>query len=153
MPYGALLTAHSWDRWVVLVMGLLLVLVGAAGWIRRSSDTKLLNGISIVFIIALDVQLLLGFALYFIAPTTTAFMADPGGSMPVREIRFWGVEHTFGMIVAIVLAHIGRVKIRKGKDAVSRHRAAVVFVGIALLIMLLSIPWPGLPYGRPLLRF
>ena len=56
-----------------------------------------------------------------------------------------------GMFVAIALAHIGQSKIRKATDEGRRHRLAAVFFTLALIIILLSIPWPGMPAGRPLL--
>lgn len=150
--YGTLLVAHSWLRWVVVILALWVVVAGVLGWMRRWSDAKHVSAPSLFFIIALDIQLLLGLGLFFVAPTTTMFMSDPGASMGDRILRFWGVEHAFGMFVALVLAHIGRAKIRRAADAFSANKAAAIFIGLALLIMLLSIPWPALPYGRPLLR-
>jgi hypothetical protein len=66
------------------------------------------------------------------------------------RLRFFLVEHTAGMIVALALAHIGSVRIRKASEARKRHRTAAIFFGLALLLILGSIPWPGMPAGRPL---
>ncbi len=46
--------------------------------------------------------------------------------MRAPDIRFFFVEHPVGMIVAIVLAHIGRVKSRRVGDALQRHKAAAM---------------------------
>jgi len=56
------------------------------------------------------------------------------------------------MLVAITLAHVGRARIRKA-DIARRHRLAAIFYGLALVSILASIPWPGTPNGRPLLRW
>jgi hypothetical protein len=56
------------------------------------------------------------------------------------------------MLVAVTLVNIGRAKIRKATDAARKHKLAAIFFGIALAIMLASIPWPGLTSGRPLFR-
>jgi hypothetical protein len=56
------------------------------------------------------------------------------------------------MIIAIALAHVGRARTKKLGDAPSRHKTALIFYGFALVVMLLSIPWPGTPGGRPLFR-
>ena len=56
------------------------------------------------------------------------------------------------MVAAIALVHIARVKIRKATDAERKHRLAMLLYGIALVLMLISIPWPGLPVARPLFR-
>ena len=68
-------------------------------------------------------------------------------------LRFWTVEHPFGMIVAIAVAHIGRSRIRKTTDAVRRHRTALIFFTIALIVIVITIPWPGRAIiGRPMFR-
>jgi hypothetical protein len=38
-------------------------------------------------------------------------------------------------------------------DSLRRHKVAAIFFGLALVVMLASIPWPGTPAGRPLLRW
>ena len=56
------------------------------------------------------------------------------------------------MIIGVALVHIGRVKIRKTTDASRKHRFAMIFFGVALVVIIISIPWPGMPVARPLLR-
>jgi hypothetical protein len=106
-----------------------------------------------VFVSTLDLQLLLGLALYvWLSPLTSVAMQDFGSAMGNPVLRFWAVEHLTGMMVAIVLAHIGRVRVRKATDSVRRHKLAAVFAGLALLAILATIPWPGTAAARPLLR-
>jgi hypothetical protein len=45
------------------------------------------------------------------------------------------------------------VRIRRATDARQRHRIAAIFFGLALVIIFITIPWPGLPYARPLIRW
>jgi hypothetical protein len=75
-------------------------------------------------------------------------------SLTMRDpiLRFFVVEHLTGMIIAIALAHIGRSKVRKATEASARHRFVLIFVGLAMVALLLSIPWPGMPGGRELFR-
>ena len=68
-------------------------------------------------------------------------------------LRFWAIEHLLGMVVAVALGHVGRVRIRKTADGARRHKLAAIFFGLALLAMLVSIPWPGMRAARPLFRF
>jgi hypothetical protein len=67
-------------------------------------------------------------------------------------LRFFVVEHLVGMVLAVALAHIGRARVRKAGDAVVRHRTVLIFVGLAMVVLLLSIPWPGMAGGRELFR-
>jgi hypothetical protein len=74
-----------------------------------------------------------------------------GAAMSNDLARFWTIEHPFGMAVALTLAHIGRVRSRQAIVDARRARRAAVYFTLAILVIILSIPWPGLPYGRPLL--
>lgn len=141
--YGLVLTIHSLLRWAVLAAGLAAV---ARGGVRDSSSGKW-------FVILLDIQMLLGLLLYFVlSPFTKAALGDFGGAMGNPQLRFFAVEHAFGMIIGLVLAHVGSVKIRKASPE-RRGKLAMIFYGLALVAILVSIPWPGMPAGRPLFRW
>jgi len=152
--YDAALHAHSWLRWLVLLLGLVAV---ARAFIGRSSGRAWVAADDVVassFIGLLDLQLLVGLVMYFaLSPITTEGMRDIGAAMANTGLRFWTVEHPFGMLVGIALAHIGRSRIRKTTDAVRRHRTALIFFTLALIGIVISIPWPGRAIvGRPMFR-
>ena len=141
--YGIVLAIHSLLRWGVLAAGLAAVVRGGA---HGSSTGKW-------FTILLDVQMLLGLLLYFVlSPFTRAALGDFGGAMKNSQLRFFAVEHVVGMVIAIALAHIGRKKIAQAREE-RKARLAMIFYGLALVAILVSIPWPGMPAGRPLFRF
>lgn len=148
--YATILNVHSWLRWVVLIAGLWAILraarPGPHPW--TPSDDRSAR----LFLIALDVQMVLGLLLYFaLSPLTRAAMSNMAASMKVSAVRFFLVEHAFGMVIGLALAHIGAVKLRRAPEN-KRHRIVMVYFGLALLAILLSIPWPGFPAGRPLFR-
>lgn len=150
--YSAVLGAHSWVRWAVVLFGLFAVVRGVTGWLRRGSWTAMDDRAGLFFSIAFDLQFLLGLLLYFVySPYTALAMDDFGAAMRSSDLRFWAVEHVFGALVGLTLVHIGRVRIRKATDAVKRHRLAAIFFGLAFLAILISIPWPGTPNARPLI--
>ncbi|MEO7271182.1 MAG: hypothetical protein ABI211_04165, partial [Vicinamibacterales bacterium] len=111
--YDAALHAHSWLRWLALVLGLVAV---ARAFTGRSSGRPWSRGddrIGAAFVGTLDLQLLIGLVMYVaLSPITKAGMSDMGAAMANPGLRFWTVEHPFGMFLAIALAHIGRVRIR-----------------------------------------
>ena len=148
--YGIVLNLHSWLRWVVLIAMLWTilraVLPGPRAWTPADDRSLRLS------VISLDVQFLLGLLLYFVlSPFTREAMSDMGAAMRSPGLRFFAVEHVAGMLIAITLAHVGAVRIRKAAPE-RRHRLAAIFFILALLAVLASIPWPGLPAGRPLFR-
>ena len=104
--------------------------------------------------IALDLQMLVGLLLYvFLSPFTTQAFQDFGAAMRTPGLRYWAVEHITLMLLAVILAHIGSVRVRKAPSDNSRHLRTALFFGGVVLLLLLGMPWPGLPNGRPLFRF
>lgn len=150
--YPLALLLHSWLRWVVLLLGIVAVVRawkgrGGAPWTPADDSWSRL------FVVSLDVQFLIGLLLYAaLSPITQIAFANFGAAMRSAMLRFWAVEHLFGMVVAIALAHVGRVRIGKATSDRQRHQVAAMFFGFALLVLLLSIPWPGMPAGRQLFR-
>jgi len=151
--YPLALFLHSWLRWVIVVLGIIAVIraIGGRGG-RPWTETD--DNIGKWFGIALDIQFLIGILLYaWLSPITQAAFADFGGAMRNAGLRFWAVEHLAGMVIGVALAHVGRVKIRKATSDGRKHTLAAIYYGIALIIMLALIPWPGrAAVGRPLLR-
>ncbi len=141
--YELVLLVHSWLRWAVLAAG-----IAAAFGGRSREDTA-----GKWFTILLDVQILLGLLLYFVlSPFTTAALSNFGEAMGNSQLRFFAVEHVFGMLIGTALAHVGRKKVLRAPIE-RRGRLALIFYGLAMLAIILSIPWPGMPAGRPLFRF
>jgi hypothetical protein len=68
-------------------------------------------------------------------------------------VRFFAVEHLFMMVIAWVLAHVAALGARAQRLAPAQFRRATLLVGIAVLTILVSIPWPwAAGHGRPLFR-
>ncbi len=57
--------------------------------------------------------------------------------------RFYAVEHSVGMIVAIILVHIGYSVAKKNMDDDRKFKKLFWCSFIALAIFLVMIPWEG----------
>ena len=88
--------------------------------------------------VSLHTQLLIGLILYFISPRVS-FAA---GWMKDAALRFYGMEHLAGMIIAIALITIGYVKSKKGTGPQEIYKRIKLFYIIGLILILASIPWP-----------
>ena len=149
--YSLVLNVHSWMRWVVIATCLWTILraVMAGGRPWTPADARA----SRLFMITLDIQVFLGLLLYgVLSPFTRQAMSDMGAAMKVSALRFFLVEHLFGMLIAVALTHIGIARIRRASGDARRHKTALIFFSLALLAIFASIPWPGMPAGRPLFR-
>jgi heme A synthase len=147
--YTLALIVHSWLRWVALVAG-----VGATfSALVDSSDGRRADRWSLALVTTVDLQLLVGLLLYFVlSPFTAAAMRDFGAAMKNPGLRFFAVEHVTMMLAAVILVHVGRVLARKAPTPAARRTRQFVCFGLATVLMIVAIPWPGMANGRPLLR-
>ena len=152
--YTTVIFLHSIVRWAVLAAGLFAAVRGISGWRSGRPWTLADDRAALWFTSAVDLQMLLGLLMYFwLSPITTAALHDFGGAMANAGLRFWAVEHPFGMLIGIALAHVGRGRLRRIAADARRHRTAAIFFTLSLLAIIMSIPWPGSPNARPLLRW
>jgi len=152
--YSAVLLLHSWLRWAVLLLAVLVIVRAWSGLNAHKLWSTADRLGMLFFTIAIDLQTLLGLVLYIgVSPVIALAFQNLGPAMRNGAVRFFVVEHAIGMLVAVALAHVGSVKVRKAPDAHTKHRLALTFVALALVVIALSIPWPGMPAGRPLFRF
>lgn len=140
--YSFVLATHNIARWFVLIFGLLAIIMAFIGWFGKKEWKGLDDKLGLGFTISLDIQILLGFLLYFVfSPLTKVAFSDIGAAMGNTDLRFFLVEHMLMMIVALVLAHIGRSRAKKADTDVSKHKNAAIFYTIAMLLILAAIPW------------
>ncbi len=152
--YGIVLFLHSWGRWLVVISGIVVVALAIAGLVGRRPWGTTEARTNLVYVIAVDVTVTLGLILYFfLSPIAQAALGDFGAAMRSSELRFWGLEHMAGMIVALVLAHAASVIVRRGATDMARYRRQLIWFGLSLLVVLLSIPWPFSAVARDLFRF
>jgi heme A synthase len=147
--YTIVLIIHSWLRWVALVAG-----VGAtlAAVVDRGDGSRAERW-GLALMSALDLQMLLGLLLYLVlSPFTAEAMRDFGAAMKNPGLRFFAVEHASMMFAAVVLAHVGRVLARKARTPAAKRTRMLVCFGLATVMMIVAIPWPGMASGRPLFR-
>lgn len=149
MLYPNLLVIHSALRWIALLAGVIAVFIALSGWSGRKAVTPMLLRFGIVFVATMDLQLLLGLILYFgVSPLTHMAFQNMAIAMKDHELRFFTVEHTTYMILAVILAHVGAALSRKAKTDRAKYRGAAIGYLLSLLLLLGGIPW-----WRPLLRF
>ncbi|MDQ0106030.1 hypothetical protein SAMN05660909_01471 [Chitinophaga terrae (ex Kim and Jung 2007)] len=138
-----MLHLHSFLRWAIILAGLWAVIRSLKGVTGKTPFTPADKKAGLFFMIACDLQLLVGLILYFlISPLSKAGLADMGAAMKDPVIRFFTVEHEIMAIVAIALVHIGKSKIKKAATDAQKHKLGLIFFGLAFLVILALIPWP-----------
>jgi hypothetical protein len=141
--YNALLHTHSVGRWIVLLLLIFAILNSLIAGNRPYIRTD--NRLGLLLTIFADLMLLIGIVLWFTNPAYGYRKIQEIGFEPVMKdatLRFFTVEHTIGMLIAVILIHIGKAQGRKKIADRSKHRRTMIFYLLALLIILASIPWP-----------
>lgn len=150
--YSILLLLHSWSRWLVVIFGVIAVYRAYTG---RSSNRPYVgadNGMGASFVGSMHLQVLLGLGLYFMGNWPSKALATAADAAYRSELRFFKMEHIAVMLLAAVLAQVGRSLSKKAPDDLTKHKKAFTFFGISLAMVLLMIPWGIWNPARPLLR-
>jgi hypothetical protein len=145
-----LLHLHNFMRWIVLLFVVLTLVRSLSGMGGKKAFTSGDRKTALFMMISADIQLLLGFALYFMNGWMDV-LAGGAEVMSNKYNRFFAVEHAAGMLLAIVLIHIGYSSAKKNIPDTSKFKKLFWFTLIALVVILATIPWPGRELvGRPL---
>ena len=141
--YQVMVHVHSVGRWIVLLLLIFAILnsliAGKRPFIR--TDARL----GLLLMIFADIMLLVGAYLWYAGPRGFNLIEDAGSFGEVMKDpfrRFFAVEHIAGMLIAIILIHLGKAQGRKAMSDKAKHRRTLIFYFLALLIILASIPWP-----------
>jgi hypothetical protein len=161
--HAVLLSLHSIWRWALLAAGLAAVVSAFMGWFGRRPFGKTDRQLGQLYSVSLDIQVLLGLALWALDETT--------GALAAPSLQFFAFVHPFAMVFALGIAHAGRVLSRRaarggpsgaiaeaapgaslplpgspGGDDVPAYRYAALFYLASLLIILAFIPWDRLAH-------
>lgn len=142
-----ILHIHSVLRYVVLALILISIFKSISGKKSRKIFGKSDEKLAFWSMLSLHIQFTIGLVLYFISPLIKGAMSDMGASMGNSITRFFLVEHFVGMLIAVALITIGRKKALKATTDTDKFKKIIVFFGIGLIVIFLSIPWPFMPSG------
>lgn len=147
--YNGLLHFHSFGRWIVLA--LLLTAILRSLMAGKSNFTHRDQKIGLLLTIFADIMLLIGIYLYFVGNWGYKQIEQMGGMGEVMKnptSRFFAVEHLAGMLIAIILMHIGKAQGKKDLPHRTKHTRTLIYYLLALLIILATIPWPFRAVGE-----
>jgi len=149
-----LLVVHSFLRWLVLASLLYAIVTAFVKWRSGAPYKKGDNLARVLAVIVSHTQLVVGLCLYFISPIVTYFWQNFSTAVHERQVRFFGMEHIFVMIVAVTVLTIGSAKAKRKPIDTQKHKAVFIWFTVALLLILSSIPWAFSPLvSRPWTRW
>lgn len=135
---------HSTFRWIVLILAIFAIYRSLVGMLHKNQYTNVDDKAGLFLTTIIDIQLVLGLFLYFTSAKGLKNIQSSGMASIMKDSfsRFFAVEHIAMMLIAVVLVHIGRIKSKNSFTDYAKHKNAFWYYTIALLIILISIPWP-----------
>jgi hypothetical protein len=147
-----LLHLHNLLRWVILVLLVWSMVTSYSGWkskrIFSSKDKK----IWLFTMIASHITLILGLYQWILGRFGLLTYVKPEGVSMMKNatLRFYQMEHPVMMIVSILLITLGYGMAKKSVEDEKKYKKAFQYFMIALVLILMAIPWPFREVGRPL---
>lgn len=145
---------HNLLRWIILVLLVLSVIKSYIGWKQQKSEVSPGDRkIWLFTMIASHITLLLGLYQWFAGRYGLfTYLSEDGTSMMKNAyLRFYQLEHPTTMIIAIILITLGYGMAKKFMAGEKKYRKAFFYFTIALVLILVRIPWPFMEnVGRPL---
>ena len=137
-----LIHLHNFSRWAVIICGILALVRYGMGYFQKKTFADADRKAGLFYLISCDLQLLIGILLFFFGSAVPAAM-EKGMAVAMKDpiLRFFSVEHSLMMLIAIALVHVGYSKSKKGEDS-SRFRMGLIFYSLSFLIIMAMIPWP-----------
>ena len=135
--YLILKYAHSYIRWIVIILIVLSIFKAFMGMKNNSAfaiDRKVFS----MTMASTHLMLVIGIILFFISPLGFKLFGTEG-FMKDEMMRYWAVEHWFGMILAITLISRGLITTKKMTDDAKKYRRIGVSYLIGFVIIILTI--------------
>jgi NADH:ubiquinone oxidoreductase subunit 2 (subunit N) len=151
--YSILLSLHSLVRWLVLASLLYAIINSYIGWRRQREFSATDNAVRHWTATIVHIQFMLGIVLYFLSPIVSYFHNNFREAVHLREIRFFGMEHSLMMVIAVSIISVGSAKAKRKSNDQEKFKTIALWFFIGLLFIMSSIPWSFSPLvNRPNFR-
>lgn len=131
--------AHSGIRWIVLALLIVAIVNAYKGWQNKQPYTDKDKKIHLFAMVFIHIQVLVGLVSYYLNWGGKVNFATMSGN-PVG--RFFTVEHSTMMLLAMLVITIGFSKSKKIIETPKRFKFIFISYLIGLVLILAGIPWP-----------
>jgi hypothetical protein len=136
-----MLLLHNSMRWPLIGFGALISMNAAIGLNKKSAYRRFDKVISLLFMLAVDVQVsIIGVLYYKTPPLDLLSTMHKLYAMDIKD-RFFSPQCAIMMGAALVLTHIGRVVVRKAHSPSVKYKRILIFFGLAIATIIAAIPW------------
>ena len=150
MMLNTLLFFHSMFRWAVLGTLLYSICRSYKGYTQKLTFTKGDDSLRHWTATTAHIQLMLGIVLYTQSPNAKFSLHATGTNGQLTQPFFFGVLHLLLMVSAIVIITVGSAMAKRKVTDGDKFKTMLIWFGIALLVILIAIPWPFSPLAQRL---
>lgn len=137
--YDFVIKFHILVSSLFLVVASIVVTWSVRGWLKGWHLNRRFRRLSAWFLRLLYVELITGVALYFfLHPEQGNGKISLAEAMEQNELRFWAIEHVSMMLFALILSQIGSLLIKQLASDRKKLRAASLYYGVSLIVVLIS---------------
>ena len=142
--YQGSIHLHSLLRWAIFILLLVLIYKAFSGRKGQRAFTEADRKMALFLLIFSHIQLVIGLYQWFTGGYGIHIFDSLSFSevMKNRTFRFFSVEHSTGMIIAIALITIGYSKAKRAVTDAAKWNALYWPLFFALILLLVTIPWP-----------
>jgi Na+-driven multidrug efflux pump len=151
--YQTLTFYHSITRWILLTGLITVILTSYYGYRKSKTYSVTDNAIRHWTATVAHLQLIIGILLYSKSPVIQYFWHHSKEAISDLNTTFFALIHITIILSAIVLITIGAALAKRKQDDKSKFTTQLLWFSIALLLIIIAIPWPFSPLAsRPYFR-
>ena len=138
--YSAILISHIIISILLILLSFFIVIRAFFGVIGKISFSNFYDiQLSIVAVIFLYLELILGILLYAIYINKLEILITQANANAYFSARFWAVEHAILMFFAIIFGHLGLVYAKNLKDEKQKFQKNLLYFGFSSILICISI--------------
>ncbi len=138
--YSAILISHIVISILLILLSLYIVIRSFFGVMGKVSFSKFQDiQLSIVAVIFLYLELILGILLYAIYINKLETLITQANANAYFSARFWAVEHAILMFFAIIFGHLGLVYAKNLSEDKQKFQKNLLYFGLSSVLIFISI--------------
>ena len=138
--YSAILISHIVISILLILLSLYIVIRSFFGVIGKVSFSKFQDiQLSIIAVIFLYLELVLGILLYAIYINKLETLITQANANAYFSARFWAVEHAILMFFAIIFGHLGLVYAKNLSEDKQKFQKNLLYFGLSSVLIFISI--------------
>lgn len=136
--YDIVINTHGFVSLIFTLIALIILARSIRGWRQNKAYTKFDSNVSVIFLVFLYLQLILGVLLYFVLGDHSGGARSMEDAVEQMSLRFWVLEHFVVMIFALFLSQLGWIFIRNARLDLNKHKNTLFYFGISILLIVIS---------------